>query len=276
MTKQLSAIENSRALWSASLPKLNSDDNKYTRGHAVIFGGYPMTGAARLAARAAARIGTGLVTVAVPPKAFAIYASSLLSIMVKPLATLKSFNDILSDKRISSYLIGPGAGTGIQSRILTLLKTKKPIALDADALTAFEHNPEMLFKNIKGACVLTPHEGEFSRLFSDIQGDRLHRATAAAKRSNAIVVLKGAQTIIAAPDGRAVINKNAPPTLATAGSGDVLSGIITGLLAQQMDPFSASCAAVFLHGAAANLFGAGLMAEDLPDLLPRVYKARSY
>lgn len=272
MTDQFTIIENSPALWLANLPKLHSDDNKYTRGHAVIFGGYPMTGAARLAAKAAARIGAGLVTVAVPQKAFAIYAQSLLSIMVKPLSSSKKFHDLLKDQRISAYLIGPGAGTTIQTHVLALLKTKTSIVLDADALTAFQNNPTLLFKNIKGTCVLTPHEGEFSRLF-DIQGDRLHRACAAAKLSNTIIILKGAESIIASPDGRAVINKNAPPTLATAGSGDVLSGIITGLLAQHMDPFLASCAAVFLHGAAANLFGIGLMAEDLPDLLPQVYSS---
>lgn len=273
MTEQpLTIIENSPSLWSTCLPKLHSEDNKYTRGHAVIFGGYPMTGAARLAARAAARIGAGLVTIVVPQKAFAIYAASLLSIMVRPLSS-KIVNDLLNDQRISAYLIGPGAGImGIQSRVLALLKTKKPVVLDADALTAFQSHPKLLFKKIKDACVMTPHEGEFSRLF-DIQGDRLHRACAAAKLSNAIIVLKGAETIIASPDGRIVINKNSPPTLATAGSGDVLSGIITGLLTQQMDPFLAACAAVWIHGAAANLVGVGLMAEDLPDLLPRALES---
>ena len=269
MTNQLIVIDNSPSLWLEHFPKLHHDDNKYTRGHAVIFGGYPMTGAARLAAKAAARIGAGLITVAVPQKAFSIYAASLLSIMAKPLSSSQDFQHLIQDQRISAYLIGPGAGTHIQSRILALLKTKKPIVLDADALTAFQGNPTVLFKNIQNPCVLTPHEGEFSRLF-DIQGNRLYRARAAAKLSKAIIILKGTETIIASPDGRSVINKNAPPSLATAGSGDVLSGIITGLLAQNMDPFLASCATVWIHAEAANLFGIGLMAEDLPDLLPQI------
>ncbi len=269
MSKPLNIQENTRSLWLKNFPQVSSQDNKYSRGHAVIFGSYLVTGASRLAARAAARIGAGLVTMAVPEKAFTIYAQSLLSIMVKPLSSSKSFNDLLIDQRISAYLIGPGAGTGIRVRILALLKTKTPVVLDADALTAFENVSELLFKNIKGPVVLTPHEGEFNRLFN-LHGDRLEKSLAAARLSKAIIVLKGSATIIAAPDGRVVINKNAPATLATAGSGDVLSGIITGLLAQHMDPFLAACAAVWLHGEAANMFGAGLIAEDLPDLLPKI------
>ena len=267
----LTTENNTPALWMAQFPKLNVGDNKYVRGHAMIFGGYPLTGAARLAARAAARIGAGLVTVAVPAKAFTICAQSLLSIMVKSINSSKEFTQLLQDPRITAYLIGPGAGikNSLRTRIIMLLKTGKPVVLDADALSVFATHPDKLFENIKGPCVLTPHEGEFSRLF-DIQGDKLQRAQEAAKRSHAVVILKGNHTIIAAPDGRAVVNTQAPATLATAGTGDVLSGIVTGLLAQGMEPFAAACAAVWIHAEAANIFGVGLMAEDLPDILPKV------
>jgi ADP-dependent NAD(P)H-hydrate dehydratase / NAD(P)H-hydrate epimerase len=178
---------------------------------------------------------------------------------------------LLTDTRYSGFLIGPGAGVSDETKgcALRMLATNKPVVIDADAITSFKAEPSLLFESIEGPCVLTPHEGEFDRIFA-IQGDKLHRAREAAKQSGAIVILKGADTVIASPDGRAVINANAPPTLATAGSGDVLSGIILGLLSQGMEPFLASCAAVWMHGAAANLFGVGLIADDLPDLLPRV------
>jgi NAD(P)H-hydrate epimerase len=152
-----------------------------------------------------------------------------------------------------------------------MLATGRATLLDADALTSFQDDPQALDRAILGACVLTPHEGEFKRLF-DAKGDRLARTRAAARRSGAVIVLKGTDTVIAAPDGRAIINANAPATLATAGSGDVLSGILLGLLAQGVAPFCAAAAAVWLHGAAASAFGPGLIAEDLPDLLPEVFR----
>jgi NAD(P)H-hydrate epimerase len=232
-----------------------------------------MTGAARMAARACARIGAGLTTIAVPEIAFPIYATSLTSIMVTPLAAPEDFYHLLEDKRLSAFLIGPGAGTDefIRDYALAMLATGKPTVLDADAITMFQDEPLALYSAITGPCIFTPHEGEFARLFED-SGDRLTRACAAAKKSGAIIVLKGNQTVIAAPDGRAIINTNAPPTLATAGSGDVLSGMILGLLAQGMEPFFAAAAAVWLHGAAARKFGPCLIAEDLPDLLPDVFR----
>jgi NAD(P)H-hydrate epimerase len=232
-----------------------------------------MTGAARMSARAAARAGAGLTTIAVPEIALPIYLASLTSIMAQPLSAPGDFDGLLMDKRYSAFLIGPGAGVGDETRrrALGMLATGRPVVLDADAISVFGPDPQSLDKAIKGPCVITPHDGEFARLF-DSAGDKLTRGGRAARRCGAIVVLKGADTLIAAPDGRAIINANAPPALATAGSGDVLSGIILGLLAQGMDAFLASAAAVWLHGAAAADFGPGLLAEDLPDLLPAVFR----
>jgi ADP-dependent NAD(P)H-hydrate dehydratase / NAD(P)H-hydrate epimerase len=265
--------ENTPALWRDKLPQWHANINKYSRGHALLYGGYPMTGAARMAARAAARSGAGLTTVAVPEHAFAIYAAALTSIMAQPLAQNEDFAQLLADPRYTAFSIGPGAGVSdaTRDRALAMLKTGKPVVIDADAISAFASRPEELFQAIRGACVITPHEGEFKRIFA-VSGDKVTRAREAARRSGAVIVLKGADTVIAAPDGRAIINSNAPPTLATAGSGDVLGGFILGLLAQNMDAFPASAAAVWMHGAAAAAFGAGLLAEDLPDLLPAVLR----
>ena len=266
-------FENDPVLWLSSLPALREDENKYTRGHALVSGGYPMTGAARMAARAAARVGAGLTTIAVPAIAWSVYAASLTSVMVEAVSVPEDFNRLLRDPRYSALLIGPGAGIGAATRVraLAMLESDKPTVLDADALTSFQDDHDALDRAIVGPCVLTPHEGEFKRLFDSV-GDKLTRARAAARRSSAIVVLKGSDTVIVAPSGAAIINSNAPPTLATAGSGDVLSGMILGLLAQGMDAFPAAAAAVWMHGAAAQVFGPGLMAEDLPDLLPGVLR----
>ena len=266
-------FENDPGLWLAELPQPRDGGNKYTRGHALISGGYPMTGAARMAARAAARAGAGLTTIAVPEIALPIYAAALLSIMVRPIGAPKDIEALLGDPRFSAFLIGPGAGVGDETRAcaLAMLGTKRPTLLDADAITAFEQDPASLDHGIVGPCVLTPHDGEFRRVF-DPSGDKLTRTRAAAHRSGAIIVLKGSDTVITAPDGRSIINANAAPTLATAGSGDVLSGILLGLLAQGMDPFLAAAAGVWMHGAAAAAFGPGLLAEDLPDLLPGVLR----
>jgi ADP-dependent NAD(P)H-hydrate dehydratase / NAD(P)H-hydrate epimerase len=266
-------FENGPELWWAAMPRPDAASNKYTRGHALVCGGYPTTGASRLAAQAAARAGAGLTTVVVPPIALPIYAAALTSIMVRPLETPEAFSDVLNDARLTAFMIGPGAGVSeeTRARALALLATGRPTLLDADALNSFQGSPFALDQAITGACVLTPHDDEFARLF-DPSGDKLTRARRAARRSGAIIVLKGADTVIAAPDGRAIINTNAPPTLATAGAGDVLGGIILGLLAQGMEPFLAAAAAVWLHGAAATAFGPGLIAEDLPDLLPGVFQ----
>ena len=270
-------FENDPALWLDKLPVLQADANKYTRGHALVWGGWPTTGAARMAARAAARMGAGLTTVAVPEVALPVYAATLTSVMVSPVARPEDLSLLLADSRYSGLLIGPGAGIGpdTRARVLAMLTTGRATVLDADALSTFKDDPQALFGAISGSCILTPHEGEFKRLFEgvvDLHDDKLTRARAAARASGAIVLLKGSDTVIAAPDGRAVVNANAPPTLATAGAGDVLSGMVLGLLAQGMTPFLAAAAAVWLHGAAAACFGPGLLAEDLPDYLPAVLR----
>jgi ADP-dependent NAD(P)H-hydrate dehydratase / NAD(P)H-hydrate epimerase len=266
--------ENDPLLWRTELPQAGAAGNKYTRGHALLCGGYPMTGAARMSARAAARVGAGLTTIAVPEVAFAIYAAALTSIMVQPLSRDGDLTRLLGDPRYTAFLIGPGAGISDATRAaaLEILATTRPVLLDADAISVFAGRTVDLAHAIRGPCVMTPHEGEFARVFGTGGGDKLTRARDAARHSGAVMVLKGADTVIAAPDGRAIVNTNAPASLATAGSGDVLGGMILGLLAQRVDAFAAAAAAVWMHGAAAARFGPGLLAEDLPDLLPAVLR----
>jgi NAD(P)H-hydrate epimerase len=261
-------MENGPAWWLGSFPRPGLETHKYARGHALVAGGAVMTGAARLAARAAARLGAGLVTVAAPETAFPIYAAALTGVIVHPVADHDAFRALLGDKRRNAALIGPGAGVGNETRekTLAILGAGKRAVLDADALTSFAEEPEALFSAIRSACVMTPHAGEFLRLF-DAAGSKVERTRRAARRSGAVVLLKGADTVIAAPDGRVAINTNAPPQLATAGSGDVLAGIVLGLLAQGMEPFAAAAAAAWIHGAAADRFGLGLVAEDLLETI---------
>ena len=234
-----------------------------------------MTGAARLAAQGARRIGAGLVTIAAPPDVFAIYAAGAPGTLVAQVPDAPSFTVLLSDDRKNAVLIGPGAGVSRHTKLLVeaAIKTDKAIVLDADALTVFADSPGELFALTSSSlsCVLTPHEGEFKRLFT-MTGDKLTRAREAASQCGAVVLLKGADTVIAAPDGRTAINVGAPPELATAGSGDVLAGFIVGLLAQGMNAFDAACAGAWLHGRAATLFGPGLIAEDLADNLPPILR----
>jgi len=212
-----------------------------------------------------------MVTLAAPARVWSIYATSLVNAIVRSFDGVKDFEALLADKRRNVIAIGPGAGVGEATRqfVLAALATRRAVVLDADALTSFAEAPRDLFQAIAGPCVLTPHSGEFMRLFQS-DGDKLKRTRSAAKQSGAVVVLKGPDTVIAAPDGRAVINGNAPAQLATGGSGDVLTGFVAALLAQGMPPFEAAAAAVWLHGAAATEFGLGLVAEDLPNALPRV------
>jgi ADP-dependent NAD(P)H-hydrate dehydratase / NAD(P)H-hydrate epimerase len=265
--------ENEPAWWLPAFPRPRFEDHKYSRGHALVAGGAVMTGAARLAARAAARLGAGLVTVAAPAAAFPIYAAALTGVIVQPLVAIEDFQELLDDKRRNAALIGPGAGLGPETRdkALAILAAGKRAVLDADALTAFADDPGTLFGAIRSPVVLTPHEGEFVRLF-DPAGSKPERARRAARQSGAVVLLKGADTVVAAADGRVAINANAPPDLATAGSGDVLAGMVLGLLAQGMEPFAAAAAAVWLHGDAARRIGAGLVAEDLVETLPKALR----
>ena len=171
---------------------------------------------------------------------------------------------MLGDQRFSAVLLGPGLGVGPETRALVAaaLAAGRPTVLDADALTSFAADRRELLERLRPDCVLTPHDGEFARLF-DVAGDRLSRALGASRACNAVVLLKGADTVVAAPDGRAAIQAQAPPSLATAGTGDVLAGLIAGLLAQGVPAFEAASAAVWIHGEAARLAGPGLIAEDL-------------
>jgi NAD(P)H-hydrate epimerase len=221
------------------------------------------------------RIGAGLVTVASPPNALMVNAAHLTAIMLKPFDGAAGLSRLLEDKRLNSVVIGPALGVGGETRemVFATLKSGAACVLDADALTAFRDDPEALFARLHERCVLTPHDGEFERLFpglADETESKVATVRTAAARTGCTVVLKGGDTVIASPSGKAAINANAPPYLATAGAGDVLAGFIAGLLAQGMGAFDAACAGTWLHGAAAAAFGPGLIAEDLPETLPRV------
>jgi NAD(P)H-hydrate epimerase len=267
-------VDDDPSLWRALLPSIGPQSNKYTRGLAVVVGGHPMIGAARLAARACARSGAGATVIACAPAALESYLASVESIMVRPADGPSGLAALLGDPRTSAVLIGPGAGVGGATRglVAAVLASGLPAVLDADALTSFEDDPAQLLAALHAKCVLTPHAGEFARVFpaeSHLE-DRVDRASAAAARCGSVVLLKGHDTAVAAPDGRMVVNRDAPPTLATAGSGDVLAGIILGLCAQGMAPFDAACAAAWVHAEAARRAPAGLIADDLPELAAAV------
>lgn len=265
---------NAPALWRNAFPSLAPEAHKYTRGHSIIVGGgITTTGAARLASIAALRSGSGLASIACSQAAQPMYAMTLMSVMTRVCNNSTQLASLMEDKRITSVLIGPGCGVSEVTReqTLLLLGTKKPCVVDADALSVFQPGPKALFSAISGPTVLTPHEGEFARLFS-ATGPRTKRALEAAKESKAVVLLKGNDTVIASPDGRVAVNANAPVWLATAGTGDVLAGIITGLMAQGMPAFEAACAGAWIHGEAATQFGPGLIAEDLHGCIPAVLK----
>ena len=273
---------NSPPLWRHAFPKPNPGGHKYSRGHAVVVsGGLSTTGAARLAARGALRAGAGLVTVASPREALAVNAAASLAVMVRPVDGSDELAEFLTDQRRNAVILGPGGGVGsaMRKQVGAALAANAAVVLDADALTSFAGEPAALASSIgksRGNVVLTPHDGEFVRLFGNLEdisnsNSKLEKTRLAARLTGAVVLCKGPDTVIAHPEGRAAITDNAPATLATAGSGDVLAGLIGGLLAQGMPAFEAACAAAWLHGEAAREFGPGLIAEDLPEMLPRVY-----
>jgi hydroxyethylthiazole kinase-like uncharacterized protein yjeF len=277
-------FENIPRFWRNSFPVPRIDGHKYARGHAIVVSGdIAATGAARMSARGALRAGAGLVTLASPRDALIVNAAALTAVMVRAIDTVVEFAELMTDKRFNTCVIGPGAGLGARTRdfVLTALSAKRGLVLDADALTSFAEAPDHLFEAIKASggseVVLTPHEGEFPRLFSDMSNkhpdrSKLERVRAAAERSGAIVLLKGPDTVVASPEGRATIAANAPPWLATAGAGDVLSGMIAGMLAQGVPAFEAACIGVWMHGEAGREAGPGLIAEDLPEVLPAVFR----
>jgi NAD(P)H-hydrate epimerase len=262
---------NAPDFWQALWPVPKPQDHKYRRGHLLVAGGSRMTGAARLALRAARRTGAGLATVLAPKGSELVYQCDAPGVMVCP---WDERSRMITDPRCNVLLAGPGLGTGKGTRLIVeeFLATGRRMVLDADGLSCFEGDAGALFGAIRNETILTPHDGEFARLFPHMKGDRLTRARTAAGESGAVIVLKGADSIIADPGGRAVVNANAPAWLATGGTGDVLAGMAAGLLARGMPAFEAACAAVWLHGEAASRYGPGLIAEDLPEQLPALMR----
>jgi len=256
--------ENGPALWRALLPEPKATDHKYTRGHVVVVAG-EMTGAARLAALGAARIGAGMVTLLAAAEAMPMLASLPAAIIVAPRPKAAALGEWLRARKAAAVLIGPGLGRGNEARALlnACLASGLPAVLDADALAGLADGAKGLGLGRKAGLILTPHEGEFLRLFGAGEGSRLARARAAAADSGTVIVAKAFDTVIAAPDGRAAVNANAPPWLATAGTGDVLAGLILGLAGQRMPPFAAAAAAAWLHGMRAAERGRNLIADDM-------------
>lgn len=275
-------FRNAPALWREAWPQQTVETNKYKRGSVlVVAGGLAGVGAPRLGARAALRIGAGLATIACQPEALAAHAArGPDALMQRAVADPQTLDRLLAELRLSAALIGPALGLDASAgeAVMAVLRAGAPAVFDADALTLLAPRIGMLSRLAArrgGACVLTPHEGEFQRLFGSIPEiadtpSKLERARRAAHHAGAVIVLKGPDTVIASPDGRAAINTTGSPALATAGSGDVLGGLIAGLLAQGMPAFEAACAAVWLHGRAGEEAGMGLIADDLPEAVMRL------
>jgi ADP-dependent NAD(P)H-hydrate dehydratase / NAD(P)H-hydrate epimerase len=277
-------MNNELALWAKNFPKPIDTDYKYSRGQVFILGGIEMTGAACLAAHAAARIGAGLVTIISPTFDFqikensqspiSIYRNFMPNIIVREGMSFLDYIRQAERKGLCVPVIGPGLGNDtatIRKIVVTALKRNKPIILDADALNAFGGQPDQLFEALHSDVILTPHRGEFNRLFPNlIEMDSQTAVSQACATLKGVLVLKGAKTIIAQKEKTMIINDISSPYLATAGTGDVLAGIIAGLVAQGMPCFESACAGVWVHGRAAQTFGAGLIASDLPDLIPQV------
>jgi hydroxyethylthiazole kinase-like uncharacterized protein yjeF len=274
-TPHSAAPLNGPQLWLERFPWPTADTHKHSRGRmGVVSGELWMTGAARLASRAGLRIGAGVVRLFCREETFAVNAAHAEAVILKSYATAEDLE--AAGHELDSMVIGPGAGLDEQTRlnVLSLARTGAALIVDADAITVFKNREEELFTLLDRDDVLTPHAAEFERLFPGAleSGDRTQAAVEAARRAGGIVVLKGSETVIAAPDGRAVLNRSGSPWLATAGSGDVLAGFIGGLMAQGMDSFDAACAGVWVHAQAADAFGPGLIAEDLPDAAPMVLR----
>jgi hydroxyethylthiazole kinase-like uncharacterized protein yjeF len=269
-------FENGPELWGERFPWPTSRSHKHSRGRLIVVSGEMWsTGAARLAARAGLRIGAGLVTVLSPPDALLVNAAHLEAVMLRPFDTDLELETAAAGA--DAAIIGPAAGVteATVSNLFALARTGAAIVIDADALTAFRDDPEELFSALDRDDVLTPHPGEFERIFPGLLASSAERISAvrrASAQAHAVVLLKGSDTVIAAPDGRCCVNTNGSPWLATAGSGDVLAGFIGGLIAQGMESFYAACAGVWIHAAAAGLHGPGLIAEDLPGLAPQALK----
>ena len=269
---------NAPGLWQEHLRRDDLRTHKYARGHLTLLGGAIATGAARLAAMAGRRAGAGLVTIATPREAMAVYQAAEPGNLIAEVEDGEGFARLLGDERRNATLVGPGSGVNERTRgsVMAALATGRPVVLDADALTVFTESPASLFSAIRGPVLMTPHDGEFRRLFPDLSAvpGKVERTRRAARQSGATVLLKGPDTVIAAPDGRAVISVHAPATLATAGSGDVLAGMAGGLIAQGLSPLAAGAAAAWLHGDCAFRFERpGLIAEDLITRIPEALAA---
>jgi hydroxyethylthiazole kinase-like uncharacterized protein yjeF len=282
-TGQGRLFENTPSLWADRFPWPATDTHKHSRGRLMVVSGEAWnTGAARLAARAGLRIGAGVVTVLSPPNALAINAAHLEAVMLAPFES--EFDLQTRAEKADAVVVGPAAGVGeaTMRHVFALARNGAALVVDADALTSFAQDPAALFSALDRDDVLTPHPGEFERIFPGLLAASPERITAArdaARRAGAVVLLKGPDTVVAAPDGRAAVSLNGTPWLATAGSGDVLAGFIAGLIAQGMESFEAACAGAWIHAQAGAARGPGLIAEDLPGLAPAVlatlYAART-
>ncbi|MEY9197372.1 hydroxyethylthiazole kinase-like uncharacterized protein yjeF [Sinorhizobium fredii] len=267
---------NGPGVWRHYAGGLDAGTHKFKRGHLAVLSGGPIsTGAARLSAAAGLLAGAGLVTLGSPPEALATNASHLTAVMLKEIGSAADLAEWLRDKRLNTFVLGPGFGVGKKARDFALMLCDRGLVLDADGMSSFQQEREKLFDKIAecgGQVVMTPHEGEFARLFPDVAADttlsKIEKAQAAARLSHAVIVYKGSDTVVAAPSGRAVVNVNAPPWLATAGSGDVLAGIIGAHLAQGFPAFEAAAAAVWRHGEAGIRAGRALTAETLVENIP--------
>ncbi len=268
---------NTPSLWKNQTKQKPADGHKYKYGHAVVYGRTKMTGAACLAAKSALRMGAGLVTVATRQDVANVYRSYCPSLIVEEMRGLADFKEHFRDERKNAILIGPGAGfddrAGLKAAVVESVVSGKICVLDADALTVFEDGVGSLLGFTHHNCIFTPHDGEFEKVFPGLTGTKIERAIQAAKKSKAIIVLKGHETVIAAPDGKYTVNNNGSPWLATAGTGDVLAGMIAGFAAwHKTNLFEAVCASVWMHGRASQIAGAGMISADLPDIIPQVWK----